>query len=259
VSGFFGMVREDGAQIDENLLHKIVEQMRFRGPDGLRVWSDKGIGGCFALMRTGPAPQAERQPVELGGRYRLWGDLRLDARGELLRQVASDAGGGSVSSEELFLQAWQCWGEGALERITGDFSVALWDERERALWCARDFIGSRPFYYAQVGAVFCFSNTLEILKSVPQVRQELDEMYVGDFLLECLHLEPSRTIYRDIRRLQPGHVLKLSQGKVTVHRFSKLPVEKPLRFKRPEEYAENYREVGPRSRTVYRIPRHRCI
>lgn len=243
MSGFFGIVREDGALIDENLLREIGEEMRFRGPDGIHICADKGVGGCFALMRTGPAPQAERQPVELGGRYRLWGDFRLDAREELLQQLGSSAARANASSEELFLEAWRQWGEGALQTIIGDFSFALWDERERTLWCARDFIGSRPFYYAYVGRVFCFSNTLDILKRVPQVAGQLDDEYLGDFLLEGWNMEPSRTIYRDIRRLRPGHVLQFSNARVTIRRFRKLAVEEPLRFKRAEEYAENYLEV----------------
>jgi asparagine synthase (glutamine-hydrolysing) len=72
-------------------------------------------------------------------------------------------------------------GPAALEHVIGDFSFALWDANEQNQWCARDFVGSRPFYYAHVGQVFCFSNTLRILRLVQEVSRELDESFFGRF------------------------------------------------------------------------------
>jgi asparagine synthase (glutamine-hydrolysing) len=245
MSGFFGMVRFDGEPVRESLLKEIAEELRFRGPEGVSIWFDGSIGGCFAKMRTGPAKQAETQPVFAGERFRLWGDIRLDGREELRQRLAEKSCRLSedASSEEYLLEAWQTWGPGALERIIGDFSLALWDASERTLWCARDFFGGRPFYYSHKGSVFCFSNTLDVLRRVPGISDQLDEAYVGDFLLEGWNPEPSRTIYRDIRRLPAGHVLEFSNGRLGVRRFLKLPIEEPLRFKQPEEYVENYLDL----------------
>jgi hypothetical protein len=98
VSGFFGMIRDDGEPVDEQFLQKIAQALSFRGPDGTSVWSRDRIGGCFALMRTGPAPQAKAQPVHLGERLWLWGDVRLDGRDDLQKQ--SGVAGSTHASEE---------------------------------------------------------------------------------------------------------------------------------------------------------------
>ena len=243
MSGFFGVVRTDGAPVEERFLREIAEDMRFRGPDGLHTWSEKNIGGCFAFMRTGPAAQADRQPVRGGERYLLWGDMRLDAREELREELGEEEFriGADASSEEYFLRAWQQWGDGALNKVIGDFSLALWDSHEQTLWCARDFIGPRPFYYVHVGEIFSFANSLELLRRLPGVSSELDETYLGDFLLETGNADPWRTAYRDIRRLPAGNLLRLKDGNAEVRRFRTLPVEEPLRLKRPEDYAEQYR------------------
>jgi asparagine synthase (glutamine-hydrolysing) len=245
VSGFFGMLRSDGAPIEERLLQEIAAELRFLAPYGVNVWSAGNIGGCFALMRTGPAAQTERQPCQADDRFYLWGDVRLDGREELHGQIGNDfcGLGAEASSEEYFLRAWQKWGESALERVIGDFSLALWDAQKKKLWCARDFIGPRPFYYAQAGPLFCFSNTLNTVRRVPGVSEELDEGFLGDFLLDGWNQEPSRTVYRDIRRLPAGHVLQWGNGHISIRRFRKLPVEEPLRLKRPEEYVERYLAV----------------
>ena len=63
MSGFFGMVRQDGKAIDEGFLQRIAEELGFGGTDGKNVWSLANVGGCFAWMQTGPARQASQQPV----------------------------------------------------------------------------------------------------------------------------------------------------------------------------------------------------
>lgn len=245
MSGFFGLLRQDGETIERKLLEAVAQELSVRGPDGTGIWSLGGVGGCFTFLRTGPAKQSEQQAVKLGDRYWLTGDVRLDARRELLDQLFEGEGKltQDLTNEELLLLAWSKWGAECLERVIGDFSFALWDEDEHCLWCARDFSGARPFYYALVGGVLCFSNTLQVLLKVPKVSAQLDDSFVGDFLLEGWCADLTRTVYRDIRRLAPGHLLKYSQGQVTVTRFLKLPIEEPLHLKGPEEYIEAYREL----------------
>lgn len=245
MSGFFGIIRQDGELVEERFLARIVEALSFRGPDGQNTWTRSNVGGCFTFMRTGPARQASQQPVSWMDRYWLWGDVRLDGRPELQGQLR-DMGFAAESeptSEELLLRAWAAWGEGCLERLIGDFSFALWDAEEKSLWCARDFVGPRPFFYGRAGGIFCFSNTLEILRKVPGISDALDEEFLGDFLTEGWNVEPSRTVYRDIRRLPAGHTMKFGGGRLEVRRFRKLPIEEPLQLKRKEEYLEAYLDL----------------
>ena len=245
MSGFFVQVRWEGGLVEERFLEKVADQLKFRGPEGTAVWAKNGIGGAFACMRTGPTRGAKQQPVIWKDRFWLWGDIRLDAREELRQELGRDDVCAEIdaSSEELLLCAWEEWGEGALEKVIGDFSFALWDAREKTLWCARDFVGARPFYYAQSGKTFYCSNTLEILRQVPEISDGLDEGFIGDFLLHGWNVEPARTVYRQIRRLPSGHVLKMVGGVPEVRRFRKLSIEEPLKLGRAEEYVEAYLEV----------------
>ena len=245
MSGFWGILRQDGEPVSPQLLDVISAKMSFRAPDGQNIWREENLGSCFAWMRTGPAKQAPQQPVPWCNRFWLWGDIRLDGREELCAQVAGNDAidSATISDEELVLRAWAKWDADSLERLMGDFSFALWDSRQRALWCARDFIGPRPFFYAHVGGVFCFSNTLQIMRAVPEISGELDECFIGDFLLDGWSLDLWSTVYRDIKRLPAGHLLKLTGTDVTVRRFRKLPIEEPLRFQRAEEYIDCYRDL----------------
>ncbi len=244
MSGFFGIFRADAQPISQSSLERIATALRFRGPDGEVIWTQPGTATCFAHLATGPAPQARKQPVTLGNNW-LLGDVRVDARCDLLEQLAK--AGTTVSpeatSEDLILHAWHTWGEACLPRITGDFSFALWDSQNRCLSCARDFVGPRPFYYSHGSGMFCCSNTLEALLLVPEIAHELDEVFVGEFLLRGYCSDPSRTIYSQIRRLPAGHLLKYQDDSIAVTRFLTLPVEEPLHFSHPEEYLESYRQL----------------
>jgi asparagine synthase (glutamine-hydrolysing) len=244
MSGFFGILRSDGKEVSPQLLQRVAETLRFRGSDGENIWRQPGAGTCFSYLATGPATQSLQQPVTLGDNWVL-GDVRLDVRGQLIEQLHLNGNRTSLdpTNEELLLKAWQTWGESSMERILGDFSFALWDHNRRSLCCARDFVGPRPFYYAHIRGVLCFSNTLSALRVVPEVSSDVDEIFIGEFLLRGYCSDLSRTAYADIRRLPAGHLLRYNEESISVRRFLTLPIEEPLHLSRPEEYREVYRAV----------------
>jgi asparagine synthase (glutamine-hydrolysing) len=245
MSGFFAIVHFDGRDPDEKLLERLARHLRFRGPQGTHIWKQGELGGAFTLLEVGPQRHEQRQPVLLAGRYLLWGDIRLDARRELISRLSLNRVRPleEASSEELLLEAWHIWGENCLPRLAGDFSFGLWDAQEKSFYCARDFVGARPLFYARTSEMFCFTNTLQILRELPGISGHLDELFIGDFLVQGLCSDPTRTVYRDIHRLAPGHALKCSAEKLRVWRFLTLPVEEPLHLQEPQEYVEAYLEL----------------
>ncbi len=87
MSGFAGFIQADGGTPDAKLIERIAECLAFRGPDATEIWTRPGAGFCFTLLRTGPSPQSDSQPLSLDGRIWLLGDVRLDGREELLRKL----------------------------------------------------------------------------------------------------------------------------------------------------------------------------
>ena len=255
MSGFFGMLRTDGSEIDPKLLQRAAGALRFRGTDGENIWTGPGAGTCFAFLSTGPARQAAQQPVTLSENW-LIGDIRFDAQRELVDRLHSKGNHPSptATNEELLLHAWRTWGESCLQNLHGDFSFALWDHHRRSLWCARDFVGPRPFYYAYTRGVFCFSNSLAVFRTVPELSSTFDENFIGEFLLRGSCSDLSRTVYADIRRLPAGHLLQFTEHSVHVRRFLTLPIEESFHFSRPEEYFEAYHEIL-REAVQDRLPR----
>src|SRR5260370_6068818 len=87
MSGFAGVVCTGDTPPDPILLERMAARLAFRGPDATQIWSRAGAGFCFTLLRTGPAHQSAEQPCTLDGRLWLLGDVRLDGREDLRRQL----------------------------------------------------------------------------------------------------------------------------------------------------------------------------
>src|SRR5262249_32658787 len=153
MSGFAGLVSTDGATPDRDLLDRMAADLEFRGPDSTQVWAQSGAGFCFTLLRIGPAPQSSEQPCSLDGRVSLLGDVRLDGREDLRRELeqSGEPTRPEAPDEELILRVWRRWGDDGLTRLVGDLSFALWDTVARELLGMRDLMGFRPFFYTMIG------------------------------------------------------------------------------------------------------------
>jgi len=246
LSGIVGILQLDGAPVDGRLLRQMTEFMAYRGPDAQESWNAGPIGLGHALLRTAPESASERQPCTLDGDVWIVADARVDARAELLLQL------GAIcyrdlqrsSDAELILQAYQAWGEDCLEHLLGDFSFAIWDKRRRRLFCARDHLGVKPFYYALAGGSLVFSNTLDCVRLHPGVSDELNDRAIGDFLLFDFNEDPATTSFADIQRLPAAHTLGCSEGALRVRRYWTLPAaEEEVRYRSADDYLEQFREL----------------
>lgn len=242
MSGFASMISLDGAPPDRLLLEKMAARLAFRGPDGTHIRTQPGAGFCFTFLRTGPAPQCPSQPCTLDGRTWLLGDIRLDGRDDVRRKLEQHGEELSpeATDEELVLRTWRRWGEEGIAELIGDYAFALWDAEARQLRCWRDLLGARPFFYAQAGGWLYFSNTLDAIRSAPDISDELDSDYISDFLLSEWSQDVVQSAFRDISRLPAGHRLRYARGTPQIRRYISLPIEEPLFLKREGEYVEEF-------------------
>jgi asparagine synthase (glutamine-hydrolysing) len=249
VSGFGGIVRVEHQQplLDDDASCIARMAAAVPGSTSIRRFFPEGAGFWFQFLRTGPAPQAATQPVSLDEKTWLIGDLRLDGRHDLIARLraSGEECDGRSTDEELVLRAWRCWAlSGSREKfdeaLRGEFSFALWQPAERRTTFFRDLMGARPFFYSAYGGLFYFSNRLEAFCIVPQIINGLDEYFLGDYLLNGWCAYPERTVFRNIRRLAPGHAAEFSRAGLKIRRFASLPLEEPLLRKRDEEYVEEY-------------------
>jgi asparagine synthase (glutamine-hydrolysing) len=203
------------------------------------------IGLGHALLQTTSESSAEKQPASLDGRHWIVADARLDNRAALIAELqqAGQKAHSNAPDCELILQAYAAWGAACVDHLSGDFSFAVWDVAQKQLFCARDHFGIKPFYYAQVGEVFLFSNTLNCIRMHPRVSDELNDAAIGDFLLFGLNYDNATTSLRDIQRLPPAHSLTVLPQGIQIRRYWTPPTKGRIRYTKPVEYVENFKSL----------------
>lgn len=245
LSGIVGILDRSGAPVDRTLLQDLTQFLSYRAPDALEVWCDGGIGFGHAMLRTARESEMERQPTSVDGKNWIVADCRLDCRRELLLKLAENGVRlqGITPDCELILGAYNVWGVECVRYLAGDFSFAIWDAPRQILYCVRDHFGVKPFYYATLGDLLVFSNTLNCVRRHAAVSAELNDAAVADFLLFGLNCDNGSTTFRDVRRLPPAHSLTVSRDGTEIARYWRAPVDGRIRYRHPADYVEHFREL----------------
>jgi asparagine synthase (glutamine-hydrolysing) len=156
---------------------------------------------------------------------------------------------------ETIVHAWEEWGETCVNRLSGMFAFAIWDMRRQTLFCARDRLGKKPFYYAQVGNDFIFGSEMAALTAHPALRRRISPQAVDAFFAYGYVPEPD-TIFLDVKKLPPASTLALRNGgspRIAQY-WRPSPAQAPAR---PEEAAEALRQrlkTAVASRLVADVP-----
>jgi asparagine synthase (glutamine-hydrolysing) len=245
MSAIFGIHYFDDHPVSLSALQRMAQVLAHRGPDGSGVWCSGAVGLGHRMLRTTPESLNEQLPLtDPAGEFSITADSRLDNREELIRELRlAGANLGAEADSEVILAAYRHWGEGCVARLLGDFSFAIWDERLRTLFCARDHFGVRPFYYYSApGRIFAFATEIKALFTLPEVPCELYEVRVGDHLADVFADEES-TFYCNILRLPAAHCMTVTPNGVRTRRYWSLEPSNELRLSSNEEYAERFREL----------------
>ena len=214
MSGIAGVVRLDGGAVTAEQLQAMLASMRRRGPDRRELACFGEAGFAQALLATTPEALAEVQPWQHPhSGCVVVSDSRLDNRPELLRELDILRPADEVGDGELLHAAWQRWGSDCADRLLGDFAFAIWNPSQQSLFCARDIMGVRPFYFHHApGRLFAFASDAEALLTLADVPCRPNEGRVGDALLqEPEGIDRTSTFYLDIERLPPARILQVDR------------------------------------------------
>jgi asparagine synthase (glutamine-hydrolysing) len=245
MSGIVGIVNLDGAPVDRPLLKEMTDHLCFRGPDAQSIWIDGNVGFGHTMLRTTWESESEHQPLSLDGQVWITADARVDDRENLLEKLKSK-GQEVVSTApdvELILHAYHAFGEQSVEHLLGDFAFAIWDGRTKRLFCSRDHLGVKPFYYFRSGKTFVFSNTLNCVRRHPDVSDKLNDLAVADFLLFDLNQDKATTTFSDVQRIAPAHSLTVSKDRCISRRYWSMPIDEPVYYKRNSDYVDRFTEL----------------
>ncbi len=119
---------------------------------------------------------------------------------------------------EVLIKAFEEWRFDCLEKLNGMFAFAIWDEREKTLFAARDRTGLKPFYYSKIGENFVFASEIKAILASGLIRAELDLEGLNQFLT-FLWTVPPHTLFKNIFQLPPAHFLTWKRGEIKTREY----------------------------------------
>jgi asparagine synthase (glutamine-hydrolysing) len=198
-----------------------------RGRDDEGVWTseaidDEGRRACLGHRRLAiiDTSEAGHQPMlSEDGRFSLTFNGEIYNYRELRRELQSKSYRFRTDTDtEVLLAAFIEWGADCLQRLNGMFAFAVWDARERTLTLARDRVGIKPLYYAQVRGQngesdsFIFASEIKAILATGLVERAINLEGLNQYLTFLWTPDP-HTLFRDIQKLPPAHVLTLRDGR----------------------------------------------
>jgi len=217
--GIVGLVRNDGKAIDENLLARMNDAIRHRGPDEDGFYVNGSVG--LAMRRLAIIDlKSGQQPIHNRDRT-AW----IVFNGEIynyleLRQELEKLGHTfyTNSDTEAIIHAYDQYGSDCPKYLRGMFAFAIWDERTQELFLARDRVGKKPLLYADVNGQLIFGSEFSALLLHPDVSKEVQPEAI-DCYLSFMCVPAPLTAYKSIRKLEPGNWLRWKNGEVKVERY----------------------------------------
>lgn len=202
--------------IDRDLLSRMNETQFHRGPDEGGLHTEPGLG--FGHRRLSIIDLASgQQPL-----FNEDGTVVVTYNGEIynfpeLAEELQNLGHQFKThcDTEVIVHAWEEWGERCVDRFRGMFAFAVWDRNKKTLFLARDRLGIKPLYYAVIDdGQIVFGSELKSLLCYPQIDRTIDPFAVEEYFAFGYVPDP-RTIFKQIKKLAPGHTLKIENGRLS--------------------------------------------
>ena len=216
----------------------MVSHIRYRGPDGIQSWFAPRMAMAFAKHARTPDAPADRQPLnDPVTETCITFDGRLDNREELAAELdvrLSDF----IPDSLLAAAAYRRWGVECPVRLLGDFSLVIWDGRERRLFAARDILGVRPLFYRRLHGVWLWASDQRALMAFDM--PTINEGYVGEILSSRI-TSIDETIYHSIHRLPMGHAFVLTDTMIRCWRYWRPKPDARLEYRDRRDYEQHFR------------------
>jgi asparagine synthase (glutamine-hydrolysing) len=242
MSAIAGVLRFDGGAVTRHGLERAANALRQYGPDRSDVFAGDSIGLVHVLMRMTPEDRFDRQPWQGESGALIAADLRLDNRDDVLARIGiAPRDAMTWPDARVLLTAWEKRGDDIWPMLRGPFAAAIWDPRTRALTLARDHLGLNVVMWHKCAQFFAFATMPNGLFALDDVPRELSEEKFADFLV-LNHADHGTTMYRNVFRVPPAHVMQIKCDGSVAQRSYWSPAEiKPVRFRSDAEYAEGLR------------------
>jgi asparagine synthase (glutamine-hydrolysing) len=199
-------------------VQKMNDALAHRGPDDAGIWQEGSVALGHRRLSIMDLSQAGHQPM-----YSNDNQLVISFNGEIynyqdVKKKTPQYAYKSNSDTESLLAGYEKWGTDLPKYLNGMFAFALWNKPNESLFIARDHIGIKPLYYAQVGDYLIFASEIRAILASGLVERKLDTSVIGEYLrYQTVHAP--KTLIKGISQLLPGHSLTVKNGQIDIQRY----------------------------------------
>ncbi len=240
--GITGFINANGTAVDRSILERMNHAIIHRGPDedGFYVGGHVGLAMrrlSIIDLASGQQPiyNADRtKAIVFNGEIYNYQALRddLEKRGAKFY---------TKSDTEVVIHLYDEYGEDCLRHLRGMFALAIWDERKKTLFLARDRVGKKPILYShQTNGDLVFGSEFQAVLQHPSVSREVDLAAIDSYM-SYLCVPAPQTAFKQIRKLEPGHWLKWKAGKIETKRYWQPDFSKKIKITEEEAIEETTR------------------
>jgi len=230
--GITGKIYFNDQVTSEQDILKMNEKIKHRGPDdgGVYVSSDQKVALGHRRLSIIDLSPLGHQPMNYLDRYWIVFNGEIynfqEKRAMLEKEGYTFK---SKSDTEVILALYDKFGKKCLEHLRGMFSFAIYDEKEKTIFCARDRVGKKPFKYYLDDNVFIFASELKAILTQKEYKKEPDYIAINHYLT-LQYCPAPLTGFKDIKKLEPAHYLfiDLKTKGVEKERYWKLDYSQKL-------------------------------
>lgn len=236
--GITGKIYFDNNTVSEQDILMMNEKIMHRGPDdeGVYISPDKKVGLGHKRLSIIDLSPLGHQPMQYLDRYRIVynGEIyNFQEKREMLQKEGYAFK--SKSDTEVILALYDKFGKKCLEHLRGMFSFAIYDEKEKTIFCARDRVGKKPFKYYLDENVFIFASELKAILTQKEYKKEPDYIAIHHYLT-LQYCPAPLTGFKNIKKLEPAHYLfiDLKTKEIEKERYWKLDYSQKLDLSKKE-------------------------
>src|SRR3954464_15728767 len=217
--GITGFVTKAPSTFPEGVIRRMTDVIHHRGPDAEGFYRDTYTALGHRRLSIIDV-SAGQQPM-----FNEAGELCIIFNGEIFNhaQLRPDLerSGHQYRTKcdtETILHAYEQYGPECVQKFRGMFAFAIWNAHARTLFCARDRLGIKPFYYFWDGQLFAFASEIKALLQHPAISARFDESVLPEYLA-LGYTSDERTMFAGIRKLMPGHTLTLTPQALDIAQY----------------------------------------
>ncbi len=229
--GIVGYCGHNHLDHPQQILQKMLTSIKHRGPDESGIYLSNHIGlGSVRLsiigLSNGVMPIADAYKenwIVFNGEIYNYIELKKELQALGYNFTTN-------TDTEVVVNLYHAFGDEFLQKLNGQFAIAIWNRKHKSLFLARDRVGIRPLFYTEINNNIVFGSEIKSFLHYPHFKSKLSTKRLVDYFTFWSN-HPSHTVFEGVYEVPPGHFYKFKNGTLSKHQYWRLPMVPPSSYK----------------------------